>query len=180
MAPTAPQDSIRLFFAAWPAPGVQRELHEVAASAQRECGGRAVAQRNIHLTLSFLGDVERRRLGPIEAIAAEIRGAPAELRLDRLEFWRHNRILWAGVDRCPEALRDTAGRLAAGLRGAGFRTGDRPFVPHVTLLRNARRGPAQAAIPAISWRVDALSLVESVHRDGQRRYGVLRQWPLAP
>ena len=168
----------RLFFAAWPAPEVQRALHEVAQRARRECGGRAVAQRNIHLTLVFLGNVDRARLRQIEAIAAGIDGSGCDLAVQHIEYWRHNRILWAGVEHCPDALRGVVQALSTGSREAGFRVDDRPYVPHVTLLRNARRGPGDAAIPSIIWPVREIALIESAPRDGVRIYEVLRRWPL--
>jgi 2'-5' RNA ligase len=171
-------DTVRLFFAAWPAASVQERLHALAQNARSECGGRAVAQRNIHLTLAFLGDVPRERLPQIEAVAGGIDGACCELAVDRLQYWRHNRIVWAGVERCPEPLRDLARALSARLRAIGFRLDDRPYVPHVTLLRDARRAPADLMIPAIAWPVADIALVESVQRDNGRAYEILQRWPL--
>jgi 2'-5' RNA ligase len=168
----------RLFFAAWPPETVQEQLHAVARNAQRECGGRAVAQRNMHLTLAFLGDVPRDRLPQVEAAAAGIDGAACELAVDRLQYWRHNRILWAGVERCPAPVAGVAHALSAGLRAIGFRLDDRPYVLHVTLLRHARRAPADVAIPAVAWPIADIALVESVRRGDGRAYEVLRRWPL--
>lgn len=174
----ATSDMARLFFAAWPSPGVQQALHAIALRVRRECGGRAVAQRNIHLTLAFLGNVERTRVHQIETVAAGISAPRCDLVVERLEYWRHNRILWAGVERCPDAMRGLVERLSAGLRAIGFKLEDRPYAPHITLLRNARGGPAVPAVPAIAWPVDDIALIESVPRDDGRTYVVLRRWPL--
>lgn len=138
-----------------------------------------MAQRNIHLTLAFLGDVEERRRGDVEAVAAGIRGDACELRLDRIGYWRHNRIVWAGGARCPDALSVLAAQLSDALRGAGFRVDRRPYVPHVTLLRNARAAPSGSAMPPVELQVRELALVNSVARDGGRRYEVQKRWPLA-
>jgi len=67
-------DTARLFFAVWPAPEVQRVLGEIARGAQRECGGRAVSTRNIHLTLVFLGNLPREGVPALEKIASAARG----------------------------------------------------------------------------------------------------------
>jgi len=157
---------------------VQRKLHAIAQQVRRECGGRAVAQDNVHLTLAFLGDVPRDRLHQIESVAGEISGSRCDLAVDRLQYWRHNRILWAGVERCPEPLAGLAGKLSVGLRAIGFKLDDRPYVLHITLLRNARRAPAFPAIPAVAWPVAAFALIESVPRGDGRAYEVLREWPL--
>src|SRR6185295_20153073 len=82
--PPSDGGSARLFFAAWPEPGIQQALHELARRAQGECGGRAIAARKIHLTLAFLGSFERARLDALEALAAGIAGAPCDLVLTRV------------------------------------------------------------------------------------------------
>lgn len=176
--PHSPARTVRLFFAAWPEPAVQEALHEIASGLRPACGGRATPLRNIHLTLAFLGDVGIERARDVETIAAATGGMSCDLRFERLGYWRHNRIVWAGVERCPDALRELAGALGENLRAAGFRIESRPYVPHVTLLRGARAAPAAAYIPPIGWRVDALALVQSVRRDDMRRYEVLGRWQL--
>jgi 2'-5' RNA ligase len=169
----------RLFFAAWPAPEVQEALGKLALELKPGCGGRAIPARNIHLTLVFLGDVERASLPRVEALARAVVAARFELSVDRIQYWRHNRIVWAGVAQCPPAALALVEQLGAGVADAGMRVERRPYVPHVTLLRDARRAPADAAVPAIAWPVDRFALVESVQRHRGRVYEPLREWPLA-
>jgi 2'-5' RNA ligase len=175
----ASPDTARLFFAAWPAPDIQQALGKLALDLKPGCGGRAIPSRNIHLTLAFLGDVERARLPGIEALASRMTAARFELVLDRVQYWRHNHIVWAGVTNCPAAAPALAGKLESALAGEGFRFERRPYVPHVTLLRDARQAPGEAAVPAISWPVTRYVLMESVPRERGRAYEVLREWPLA-
>ena len=172
-------DSARVFFAAWPAPEVQRALGDIARRAQRECGGRAVPAGNIHLTLLFLGDVPRDRIARIEAVGSAVASPGFTLQIERLEHWRHNRILWAGVEECPQALQALVDRLRQPAATAGFQVDSRPYVPHVTLLRDARRAPADGRFAAIRWPVAELALVESAQRGRGRVYEVVRTWPLA-
>jgi len=174
----ATADVARLFFAAWPAPEVQRALGKIARDAQPECGGRAVPTGNIHLTLIFLGNLPRHRVTALETIASSVRGHPFALTVDRLEYWRHNRIVWGGTRACPEALQALVARLQDALAGAAFRFDRRPYVPHVTLLRNARRAPAEDRCPDVAWPVDGFALVESSPQERGRAYHVLRSWPL--
>jgi 2'-5' RNA ligase len=171
-------DTARLFFAAWPAREVQSALADIARRAQRECGGRAIASHNIHLTLVFLGDLPRERISALEALASTVRGHRFELTVNRLEYWRHNRILWAGVRMCPEALQSLVARVQDALAGTEIRFDRRPYVPHVTLLRDARRAPADDACPDVAWPVDDFALMESAPRERGRAYQVLRRWPL--
>lgn len=171
-----------MFFAAWPPPQVQQALGKLAQDIKRECGGRAIPAHNIHLTLAFLGDVRRDRMARLEEIAAAIsvqRFAQCfELNVARVEYWRHNRIVWAGVEQCPGALQALAAGLEQALSPEGFRFDRRPYVPHITLLRDARRGPATTAISTIQWPVHHFALVESVPRERGRVYEALRDWPL--
>ena len=174
-----PSDTARLFFAAWPAPEIQAALGRLAQDLERKCGGRAIPARNIHLTLAFLGDVGRARLPGIESLAAAISASRFDLDVDRIEYWRHNRIVWAGVGHCPGPLQALAAGLERALAPEGFRFDRRPYVPHITLLRNARRAPATAAIPMARWRVNRFALVESVPHERGRVYEVLHDWPLS-
>ena len=173
-----PADTARLFFALWPDAGTQRALGALAQDLKLECGGRAVAARNIHLTLVFLGDVERARMPRLDALAAGIRAARFELAVDYIEYWRHNRIVWAGARHCPEALQELVALLGQGLAAEGFRPDERPYVPHITLLRNARRQAVMAVAPSITWPVARFALVESAPRERGRVYEVVREWPL--
>ena len=168
----------RIFFALWPAPDIQRALGEVAARRRQECGGRAIPAGNIHLTLLFLGNIPRDRLAQLKTIGGGARAGRFELSVDRVEYWRHNRIVWAGVAECPAALPSLVEQLSRAVSEEGLQVERRPYVPHVTLIRDARRAPAESAISAIAWPVTSFALIESVARGGGRRYQVLREWPL--
>jgi RNA 2',3'-cyclic 3'-phosphodiesterase len=169
----------RLFFAAWPAPEIQQALGKLALELRPRCGGRAIPARHIHLTLVFLGDVERARLPRLESLARAVAAPSFELAVDRVQYWRHNRIVWAGVGHCPPAALALVEQLAAAAAGEGIEVERRPYVPHVTLLREARRAPAEAVVPVIAWPVSRFALVESVPRERGRIYQPLREWPLA-
>lgn len=174
---SAKPDTARLFFAAWPPPEAQRALGRIAARLANGCGGRALPARNIHLTLAFLGEVARERLPELEAAAAGVTAPPFELRLDHLGYWKHNRVLWAGVSGGEAQLRSLASGVERALEEKGFRFDRRAYAPHVTLLRNARRAPASPAMPAVAWPVNGHALVESVPLGRGRLYRVLRRWP---
>jgi RNA 2',3'-cyclic 3'-phosphodiesterase len=172
-------ETARLFFAVWPAPAVQRSLGEAAERLQRACGGRAMPARNIHLTLVFLGDVPYGRTAALGALAARIDAAPFELRLDRTAYWRHNRIVWAGTAHCPPALARLVEQLEEGLSAQGCSFDRRRYVPHVTLVRNARRAPPAGLPCQVDWPVTRFALIESVAHERGRIYQVRQEWPLA-
>lgn len=165
----------RLFFAVWPDAPAAQALHETAREAQRTCGGRLMRRETLHLTLAFLGEIPAARLVDATAVAADIRFDAFTLTLDRLDYWKHNRILWAGGESAPLAA--LANRLGDGLRAAGFRLEARPFVAHLTLLRDARCESVPPLAASIAWPVSEFTLVESVLTDKGSRYEIVGRWP---
>jgi 2'-5' RNA ligase len=168
----------RVFFALWPAPVARDGLAKWAHEAQCECGGRATPAGKIHLTLVFLGNVERDRLEQLKSAAAEIGGERFELTLDQAGYWRHNRIVWAGAAAVPPALTSLVSALEERLQAFGYSFDRRPYAAHVTLLRNVRRSASLAPQP-VRWPVSEFTLVESTAADRGSRYEIIGHWPLA-
>lgn len=175
-------ESRRLFFALWPDDAVAAWLHKAAQTAHGACGGRLMRRETLHVTLAFLGDVPQSRTATAAAAATAVAAATASftLELDRLGYWTHNRILWAGCANVPTALSGLADNLAQGLRAAGFALETRPFAVHATLLRDARCGTAVPPLAAILWPITDFALVASSRGADGSRYEVLERWPLAP
>lgn len=131
----------------------------------------------LHVTLAFLGDIPAGRVADAGKVADEVTIEPFDLILDRLGYWRHNRILWAGG--VSPRLTFLAEALAEKLRAAGFVLDERPFQAHVTLLRDARCTAVPALPGPIVWPVREFVLVEShLSREGSR-YEIIGHWPLA-
>ncbi len=168
----------RVFFALWPDEEVRDALAALAHAAQAQCGGRAMVREKVHLTLFFVGDIETPRIPELESVAASLGTVPFDLVLDRLGYWRHNNIVWAGASTCPPALAALAADLKDTLARISVPGEDRPYAPHITLIRNARRAPAGGSFPACVWRAREFVLVDSVAAGGGVRYDVRARWPL--
>jgi RNA 2',3'-cyclic 3'-phosphodiesterase len=171
-------DTARAFFALWPDDEARAALGRLGRSLHGECGGRAIPARNIHLTLVFLGNVSAGRLPGLHALAAGVVAPQFELTLDTLAYWRHNRIVWAGTANCPPGLRELVAQLVRRLGSAGFPCEEREYVPHITLLRDARRAPVAPAGTDIVWRAGDFTLVRSERRNGGVAYKVIGRWML--
>lgn len=176
---------MRCFFALWPDDAAADGLHRVAIEAHKGCGGRPMSRDALHLTLAFLGDIPDARLVDAMRVADAIAVAPFELTLDRVGYWKHNRILWAGG--VSPGLTFLADSLAGGLRDAGFKLDARPFSPHVTLLRDARCADMECpawgthGLPqALSWPVREFVLAESRQSRAGPRYDIVARWPRTP
>ncbi len=159
----------RVFFALWPSPALASALADVAIAAAQRYGGRSSRPDTIHLTLAFLGEVPEAALPRLCALAAELEAPPFELVIDRLGFWPHNHLLWAGCSTTPAPLEDMVLALQKNLIAAGFTPdrADRPFTPHLTLLRKvpliSQPGSAEPLpeISPLSWHCSRWVLVRS-------------------
>lgn len=167
----------RLFFALWPDEAAAQVLHRVGREVEESSGGRLMARETLHLTLAFLGHVPETRLSELAVIGAALRAEPFHLALDRLGYWAHNQILWAGCGEPPAALLALATQLHEALGAAGFPLDARPYAPHLTLLRKARCETAPQLARVVSWPVREVLLIESLP-GGATRYVPLQRWSL--
>jgi 2'-5' RNA ligase len=166
---------VRLFFALWPPPETAQALAAWAAQVQRASGGRLVAERNIHLTLAFLGEAEDSKA---KAAARRASAASFELPITMGRYWKHNRIVWVGPQEMPSALGQLAERLQLELFRDGFILDRRPFAAHITLIRKASPPGPLPAIPVVSWPVREFVLVRSDRDDSGSTYVVVDRFPL--
>lgn len=154
----------RLFFALSPDEAARRAMDAYAPVARAACGGRAVQARNLHLTLAFLGHMPVAAAREVASAVADVPRLEYAMVIDQVQHWRHNRILWLGPTTVPEPVARMCASLRQALRETGVRYDDKPFVPHVTLLRAARVPPAPLQLAPVAWRGRGFSLF-AVHRD---------------
>ena len=162
---------MRVFFALWPDVSVRAHLEEVAKLLHRECGGKKTRGESIHLTLVFLGEVEK--IDPLLEIASKLSANAFEIKMDRAGYWKHNRIAWAGMAESPE-LAGLVASLQAALSSAGFEYDERNHFPHVTLVRKAGEPKALPDFEPFSWQVAEFCLVGSAPSG----YSIIGRWPL--
>jgi RNA 2',3'-cyclic 3'-phosphodiesterase len=162
-------DRVRAFLALT-LPDEQRRLlaAHVEECARRAPGYRWVPAANLHLTLRFLGSLERSRLERLREALESIRRPAFELGLDgRGSFGSRgtSRVVWLGVG----AGRASCAALAEAVEGAcaavGLESEARPFRAHVTLARSRQassRLPELPAPPRLEpWTVADFVLYES-------------------
>ncbi len=130
----------------------------------------------LHMTLLFIGSVDRSLIPLLETAASGLRFSSFEVELDRLACWRHNRIAYAAPEVPPEVLRHLASQLRAAVDATGIGFDRKPFVPHVTLLRNIERNFMAQTIPPQNWAVSSVALVESVSTGHGVQYRKLHTW----
>jgi 2'-5' RNA ligase len=129
---------------------------------------------NIHLTLKFLGEIEKKIADEIGNICAQIVGEfqPFSLGIKGTGVFpnaRHPRVLWIGLDGEVETLERLQERLDERLTSIGFDPEEKDFSPHLTVGRvrsgkNARELLAKAndyPLPPMSFVVEEILLMKS-------------------
>ena len=113
-----------------------------AQEALKESGFRIrwVRKEGIHLTVKFLGDIERGDVERIHSAMQQVAQAfsPLALQGEGLGVFpdlRRPRVVWAGVSGDMERLRALQRELEARLAGLGFPKEKRSFKGHLTLGR---------------------------------------------
>jgi 2'-5' RNA ligase len=171
---------MRLFLAVEPdrtaAAALGRTLTDVQnALGEAASGLRWTPAQNVHVTLHFLGEVDRVRYERlVRELGHTVAQAPFVVRFAPLEVFPGEgppRVVWLSLAApCPElhGLRD---RVGAGVARSGWMLDERPFTPHLTLARvpdRERRRVARlreqlVAAPAtpVEWTVDRVLLFRS-------------------
>jgi len=176
----------RVFFALWPSHEVAVALAEIAGEAAGRFGGRATRVDTIHLTLAFIGDVSEASLPLLCDMASTLEVPPFALSIDRLGFWSHNHLLWAGCSKTPAAFAALVSELQQTLFAAGFVVdrAERRFTPHVTLVRKISLATAPSAdnplpkIDPLNWPCSRWVLVRSRFTESGSSYQVIAEFPL--
>ena len=170
--------SRRLFLACWPDQTLQELLDSLAQRLQKKHGGRKTARENIHLTLIFLGQVQQHREQQLRKQLRTLDVKQFDLELDEAGAFTHCRIKRVGPRIIPNGLKDLQQEFKHISHERGFHTGERPYKPHVSLLRKAKTKPEQAIEP-IPWKVDRYCLIESKLKDNGVQYEILEEFQLA-
>jgi 2'-5' RNA ligase len=162
---------VRFFFAVWPPAETAQALAAWASGLK----GRAMPAEKIHLTLAFLGGVD-----PTKAIAAarRVEGRPHAIPIDHAQYWRHNKIVWAGPREMPPELKTLVDSLHLQLYKAEYILERRPFAAHVTLLRSAPPAGVLPPLPAVAWPVREFTLVNSATSAKGSTYSIVERFPL--
>ena len=141
---------MRLFIAL-PLPSAVREslAHTATRLRPRLPPARWVPAANLHLTLQFLGEIERPRATELGRALAGCFGSRRWFRLGLRDGGcfppgRPARVAWVGCSRSDDLMRLQAAVAAAACGHLGIEPDRRPYHPHLTLARPRRPWPRAA------------------------------------
>ena len=195
MTDTSPK--LRLFIAC----ELPAEVLNALAQIQDDLQGagaeqlRWVRPEGIHLTLKFLGDVDRARVDDvITSLQACIQPFTIELNMGNLGSFggRRPRVVWVGLDGQTQSLADLAKTVEGALERLGFPAERRPFAPHLTLARVRERATAAERerlasliegyqtppLPDVS--LSRVALIQSILGPGGATYQTITKFPSGP
>ena len=175
----------RLFVALRP----PRAIREMLISAMHGVSGaRWQSDEQLHLTLRFIGEVDRHRAEDIAAALGAIYAPAVTARIAGVDlFERQGRphILWAGVEP-HEPLGALHRKVDQLLARVGVAPETRAFLPHITLARlNRGSGPVAPFLALNSdlasppFEFGHVTLYESEMGHGGSRYHPVARYPLA-
>lgn len=153
------------------------------ASMGGVAGARWQRDDQLHLTLRYVGEVDRHTARDVAAALGRVNIRPFTAELGEAGLFEHRgRVdaLWVGV-RPAERLAALARAVNAALAGVGLPPEPRAFVPHITVARGRGMigvtGWPQAPIPRAAWTVTGFALWDSQPGPDGSDYRVLGRWP---
>ncbi|MBR0091110.1 MAG: RNA 2',3'-cyclic phosphodiesterase [Lachnospiraceae bacterium] len=160
---------MRLFIAI----DISEELKKTIASGMHDLKlagvkGRFVPMVNLHQTLAFLGDVKDK--APVYDALKDIRFKP--FRLSLAAYQAVGKALTI-APKGNQGLSALARDVRSALDQAGIDYDHKPFVPHITLMRDCSGNWKGVKAPKGDMTVKTFEIMKSEERDGKRVYTVL-------
>ncbi len=141
----------------------------------------------LHLTVRFIGEVDRHQAEDIAAALGSVRQQPFEVALAGVGSFakRGKGALWAGVEPQSE-LKSLHKKVDQACLRVGVPPDNRAYHPHITIARLGRSaGPVEpfihrwAGLSSAPFPVDSLCLFESRLGSEGAAYSVAERYPLA-
>ena len=150
-----------------------------------------VEERNLHLTVRFLGDLDDRRRTAVESAIQQTVASVVPMTVNCSDVGAFPsmsapRVVWVGLTDDMDALTALASQVEALVVQAGCPEADKPFSPHITIGRvRSPRGQSELvrALRGVSWiptepfPVDRLTLFRSDLGSSGPTYSVVKTFP---
>lgn len=173
----------RLFVAVRPPHEIRERLLSLMGGVQN---ARWQSDEQLHLTLRFIGEVDRHQAEDIAAALGSVRHPSFDIALAGVgSFGRHGKgAIWAGVTPHDE-LKPLHKKLDQALVRVGIAPEGRAYHPHITLARLGRNaGPAEpfierwAGLSSLAFTVQDVCLYESRLGSEGASYSIVERYPL--
>jgi RNA 2',3'-cyclic 3'-phosphodiesterase len=149
----------RVFLAICPPQPIRIALTRYQDACTWDLGAALVSPAKFHITLYFIGKVERQRLTEIRQ-ALKTLFTPFDIKLDRSEVWEGG-IAVLRPSKLPGELLTLQDSLSNRVRALGLRVEKRKIRLHLTLARHSSGAIWPTESPELVWPVDHYALLES-------------------
>lgn len=173
----------RLFIAIRPPAQIREQLLAIMGGVQN---ARWQDDSQLHLTLRFIGEVDRHRAEDVAAALGAVRHSPFQIALSGVGSFgkRGKGALWAGVAPHGE-LKPLHKKVDQACLRVGIEPDNRAYHPHITLARLGRTaGPLEpfigkwAGLSSPPFPVDRICLYESRLGSEGATYTIIERYPL--
>ncbi|MDR1158471.1 MAG: RNA 2',3'-cyclic phosphodiesterase [Oscillospiraceae bacterium] len=123
---------------------------------------------NLHLTLAFLGECDKKQLVAAKSAMNAVNFEPFDVTIERIGNFRGD-LWWAGCRATPQ-LSAIQQALSDNLRKAGFMLENRKYSPHITLGREVITDVTPWTIKPFGETVGKLDLMKSERIGGKLTY----------
>ncbi len=167
---------MRLFIAIEPDDAARRTLTAFREELRKRVSGRFVRDEQLHLTLLFLGEMPEKSLPGICETLTDATTAHTHipLSLGLPDVFRAG--IYVHVNGDLEPLHRT---LTKAMLPHGIEPDKRPFLPHITIAREAKAPDSWPALSPIAWNCGEIILYES-RLNGRREYIPVHRVKLQP
>ena len=162
---------MRLFVAIRLSEDMKAHLKSAIELLRRTGYGNFTREENLHLTLAFIGETER--VDAAKRALAKVNAAPFTLQLCKCGHFGD--LYWAGAE-LNEGLQALQREVSKQLLAEGFLLENRPFKPHLTLIREYKCSTAidktglEHTLDSASCPISEVVLMESTRIGGKLIY----------
>lgn len=173
------KNKARLFFAIDIPQNTKYRLEKIQQN-NPAFAGHAVKVHNFHITLQFLGSLDRQKIPDLIDTIDSPGIKPFSLSLEHYAYYPKAEVGCIEVVQGKDKLKEARKHINQSIAQEGFYAPKEKhgFRPHVTLFRECQPITDLQQILAIELKVEGFSLMESVQNEKGVYYKVLEEWPL--
>ena len=151
---------------------LQRQLAEL---------GRPVPADNLHMTLFFLGTIEREKADAFVRAIDSQTWPSYRLTLDQLSLWRKPKIVCLRGIACDEKLQQSVEKIREIAKTVALEDPFTVYTPHITLLRKATVLPDDSqkfVTEPLILSAESMHVFQSISHESGVEYKIIKSWPL--
>ena len=177
----------RFFLAFIPEKMTLNKFNDIQCQLNINKGARLVPFENLHITLVFLGAVDKELLNFIAELSQDIYKLNLNLErlyLDKFIYWKRSKVAGIAASSVPKFLFDLHKYFTENLINYDKNIFDKvnnfnKIVPHVTLVRNAAQSPIfPALLEPIEFSISKIYLMQSNFTGNSVSYSKYNEWEL--